>query len=75
MSDDALSLSADNAADLAELLVAMSSWLEYRYSTLGPDWRSYSSVEPYSLPELRAELERFAAMLGYPTVLNARSQA
>jgi hypothetical protein len=57
-------LDATDAAELAEMLQFLSQWLARDPARLATSLAEFVSHPAYGLSELRADLERFAFLLG-----------
>ena len=57
-------LDAAGAAELAEMLQFIAGWIAADPGRLGPSLRDWAGHPAYSLDSLRADLERFAFLLG-----------
>ena len=58
-----LSLGAEDAVELAELLEFLHDWIDYSSDALA-EWLSRFTGVGYELTELAADLARFAFLLG-----------
>ncbi|HEV8279832.1 MAG TPA: hypothetical protein VGQ26_29660 [Streptosporangiaceae bacterium] len=59
-----LSLDAGDAAELAEMLQFLSSWLTAEDSDLGASLGRFVGHPAYGITQLRADLDRFTFLLG-----------
>jgi hypothetical protein len=60
---EAVTLAADDALELGEMLEFLGDWIEFNPDRLG-HWLERFTVGGYTLDELRADLARFAFVLG-----------
>ncbi len=59
-----MKLDANDAAELAEMLQFLSQWLVRDPGRLGPSLEAFVGHPAYGITQLRADLERFAFLLG-----------
>lgn len=59
-----MTLDIADAAELAEMLQFLSQWLTLDPVRLGPSLEQFVGHPAYGLTQLRADLERFAFLLG-----------
>lgn len=59
----AVTVAADDAVELGEMLEFLAAWVDYAPDALG-EWLARFTGGGYELGELRADLARFAFLLG-----------